>query len=288
MASVQKIISEYEQEASKKNPRLRRDILLMISKIKNISFDSLLLFPEKFSLNDLEEKKLRQFIARYQKNEPVSKIINRKSFWSHDFFVNENVLDPRPETELIIETALIKFHIDEKIKILDIGTGSGCILLSLLAEFKNAIGIGIDASEKAIEVAEINKKSIGIDRAKFLAESCEQYFSNHLEKFDLIVSNPPYIKTSDIETLDENVKNFDPHTALDGGEDGLRYYREFSSIARNMLNENGIFLLEIGYGQQKDVVKILEENDFFVEDLRNDLAGICRVISARKNCEKIK
>ena len=287
MISVPKIVSEYEQGVSTKNPLFRRDILLMISTIKNVSFDSLLLFPENFSLNESEKIKLDQFVARYKKNEPVSKIINRKSFWAHDFFVNENVLDPRPETELIIETALIKFRADKKIKILDIGTGSGCILLSLLFEFKNAVGIGIDVSEKAIEVAEKNKENIGDNRAEFLVESCSEFFEKHRdEKFDLIVSNPPYIKTGDIETLDENVKNFDPIVALNGGEDGLLCYREFSPIARNMLNENGIFILEIGYGQQKDVVKILEENNFFVEDLRNDLAGICRVIAARKICEK--
>lgn len=279
---LEEIISEFLKNVSgyKKN-RCRKDLLRMISEIKKIPYDNLFFSTKNFSITEDEKKKLDKFWERYQKNEPLSKIIQKKSFWNHDFFVNHDVLDPRPETELIIEAALSIFSSEKFLKILDIGTGSGCILLSLLEEFKNSSGIGIDISEKAISVAEKNKNNLKIDRAKFITENFEKYFWNHHEKFDLIVSNPPYIKTKDIETLDENVKNFDPLIALDGGEDGLRFYRSLAYSVKPMLNDHGAFIIEIGYGQAKDVVKILEDNNFFVENLLKDWAGIERVIVSK-------
>ena len=258
----------------------------MISEIKKIPYDNLFFSTKNFSITEDEKKKLDKFWERYQKNEPLSKIIQKKSFWNHDFFVNHDVLDPRPETELIIEAALSIFSSEKFLKILDIGTGSGCILLSLLEEFKNSSGIGIDISEKAISVAEKNKNNLKIDRAKFITENFEKYFWNHHEKFDLIVSNPPYIKTKDIETLDENVKNFDPLIALDGGEDGLQFYKTLASSVKSILTDNGVFIMEVGYNQAKDVVKILEVSNFFVENLLKDLAGIERVVISKNITQK--
>ena len=279
---LEEIISEFLKNVSgyKKN-RCRKDLLRMISEIKKIPYDNLFFSTKNFSITEDEKKKLDKFWERYQKNEPISKIIQKKSFWNHDFFVNHDVLDPRPETELIIEAALSIFPSEKSIKILDIGTGSGCILLSLIEEFKNSSGVGIDISEKAISVAEKNKNNLKINRAKFITQDFEGYLSNHHEKFDLIVSNPPYIKTKDIEKLDENVKNFDPLIALDGGEDGLRFYRSLAYSVKPMLNDHGAFIIEIGYGQAKDVVKILEDNNFFVENLLKDWAGIERVIVSK-------
>ena len=282
---VSTVIFEYTNRfCPKDKSRFQKDILILICKIKNALYGDIFFFPERFALNEDEKKQLDLLTERYMKNEPISKIINKKAFWMHDFFVNEDVLDPRPETELIIEAALEIFNFEEHLKILDIGTGSGCILLSLLTEFRNSSGIGIDISKKAIEVAEINRKNQENDRAAFLAEGFEEYFSKHFEKFDLVVTNPPYIKTADIEKLDENVKNFDPISALDGGEDGLKFYGDLAPLVKKILNPNGFFITEIGYGQAKDVVKILEENHFFMENLLNDLSGIERVIVARNIC----
>ena len=200
-------------------------------------------------------------------------------------------MDPRPETELIIEEVIAQFNnINESFNFLDIGAGSGCILLSILSELKKSNGIGIDISKSAIDVAEKNKNKLKIKNATFLNISWNEIFS-FLERkeinIDVIVSNPPYIRTADIDFLDENVKNFDPHIALDGGEDGLSAYKEICYVAKNILRKNQkrteekYIFLEVGYDQAEYVKKILEENEFFNIAFSKDLSGINRVVIAR-------
>jgi release factor glutamine methyltransferase len=271
-------------------------IKLAIAKIKDSRYENLNGRSDKMFLSKLnycgdldkdEQALLQNMLARYRKNEPVSKIINCKSFWKHDFFVNENVLDPRPETELIIETMLKRFDKNAALRFLDIGTGSGCILLSLLWEFKNAMGIGIDVSAKAIQVAEQNKSALKVNNAAFLNIDWNELSREILTRsvpfdgvVDIIVSNPPYVRSSDVELLDDNVKNYDPILALDGGKDGLSAYREIIKIAKEILAKNGSIFFEVGYDQANDVKKILTNNGFENIRCEKDLSGIDRVVFA--------
>lgn len=269
-------------------PNNIRDIRRIIAYIKNISYEKIMFFPEKIELNESEIQNFFEFLSRYEQHEPISKIIGEKSFWKHNFFVNSNVLDPRPETEMIIEEIIKCFDTDSSLNFLDIGTGGGCILLSILFELKKSKGIGIDISKKAIDVAEKNKKKMNIENATFLNIAWDEIFScSDIKDIDIIVSNPPYIRTADINSLDESVKNYDPIIALDGGIDGLFAYREICCIAKNLLRKNRknqiekYIFLEIGYGQARDVKNILEKNEFFDISFLNDLAGINRIAIAK-------
>lgn len=267
-----------------------QDIRKIIACVKNTSYENVIFSPEKIELSDNEIQNFYEFLSRYKKHEPISKIIGKKEFWKHTFFINSDVLDPRPETELIIEEVIARFNTNESFNFLDIGTGSGCILLSILSEFKKSNGIGIDISKNAIDIAAKNKDKLKIENATFLNIGWNEVFS-FLERkdidIDIIVSNPPYICTSDIDFLDENVKNFDPRIALDGGKDGLNAYREICYVAKNILRKNQkrteekYIFLEIGYNQTRDVKNILEENGFFNIVFSKDLSGINRVVIAR-------
>ena len=202
------------------------------------------------------------FIKRRTLKEPVAYIVSEKEFWSKEFYVNKDTLIPRTETELMIEQ-LIKIYKGKSIKILDIGVGSGCILISLLSELVYSKGIGIDISKKAILIAEKNVKKHNVDkRIKLINKSFDNM---HKREFDLIVSNPPYVKTSDIKNLEEDIKNYEPLIALDGGNDGLDVIRKVIYKAKYILKINGLFALEIGNEQYKKVSKILKKNNFKVE-----------------------
>ena len=202
------------------------------------------------------------FIKRRTLKEPVAYIVSEKEFWSKKFYVNKDTLIPRPETELMIEH-LIKIYKGKSIKILDIGVGSGCILISLLSELIYSKGIGIDISKKALLIAERNVKKHNVDkRIKLINKSFEDMYKR---EFDLIVSNPPYVKTSDIKNLGEDIKNYEPLIALDGGNDGLDVIRKVIYKTKYILKINGLFALEIGNEQYKKVSKILKKNNFKVE-----------------------
>ncbi len=253
-----------------------KDIYILISKLKNISYTQALLTLDEISLSTTELTQFQNFINRLNNGEPVSKIINKREFWKDSFYINQEVLDPRPETEIIIETALKKFSVSQKFRFLDIGTGSGCLLLSLAKEFKNAHGVGIDISEKAIEVAQINKKNLNVSNVDIMSTSWND-FSPQCQ-FDLIVSNPPYIKTSDINTLDDNVKLYDPYLALNGGESGLDAYNQISYLIKNWLLPTGIVLLEIGINQSQDVSDIFKRQGYTLLQTIPDLQNIPRIL----------
>ena len=185
-------------------------------------------------------------------------------------------MDPRPETEIIVERTLKIFAKDQKFDFLDIGTGSGCILLSIAKEFPKSRGIGIDISEKAAAVALKNKSDLRVENAEVQNVGWSDFRPQ--KKFDLIVSNPPYIKTSDVLDLDDNVKNFDPHLALDGGCDGLDAYKQLSDLTKNWLNPHGKILLEIGFDQYDAVKNIFESKGFSLENSHLDFQKIRRVL----------
>ena len=188
------------------------------------------------------QEKLEQNISKRLDGMPLDKILGHKSFYKYDFNVNESVLSPRPETEILVEKALELIQKNHLQKVADFGVGSGCILLSLLKENPSIQGVGIDISQKALKIASDNAGKLEVeDRCQFICKSWfDEDFLNVLgHKFDLIVSNPPYIKTKDILDLDVEVRHYDPFEALDGGEDGLKDYRKLSNIVAQALNEGG-------------------------------------------------
>ena len=204
-------------------------------------------------------KKFQLAIQRRIKKEPVAYIIGKKEFWSEEFIVNNSTLVPRPETELLIYK-LINYFKDMKISILDIGTGSGCILLSILKELKVSRGIGIDSSARAIKIAKINSKNLNLsNRSKFKVSNLNNY---NVGKYDLIVSNPPYIASKDIRNLSKDIINHEPKTALDGGVDGLDLIKKVIYKSNSLLKRNGILSLEIGHNQYKKVNIMLKRSGY--------------------------
>jgi len=220
----------------------------------------------------------KNLINRRAKREPLAYILRNKEFWSKDFLVNRNTLIPRPETELLCEN-IIKIFRKKNLYMLDMGTGSGCIILSILTELKKAKGVGVDISKKAIEVAKKNSEKLNLNKkVKFFNKSLENI---HGYKFDLIVSNPPYIKTSDIKNLSEDVKRFEPKIALDGGKDGLDVIKKVIYKSNTILKKLGWLALEIGFGQQHKVSQILKKQNFKEELLVKDYKNNVRCILAR-------
>ena len=211
---------------------------------------------------NISEKVLEKYdiaIRRRIKREPVAYITGKKEFWSEDFTVNQATLIPRPETELLIYKA-IDFFKNKRINILDIGTGTGCILLSILKELNFSRGTGIDISSKAIATAEINSKNLNLfSRTKFKVFDLNKYNAG---KYDLIVSNPPYIPSRDIKNLSKDIVNYEPLTALDGGVDGLDLIKKVIYKSNHLLKRKGLLALEIGHNQYKRVSEILRYNGY--------------------------
>ncbi len=230
--------------------------------------------PEKIA-------KLNEFLARRETREPVAHIVGKKGFWNLELKSDTRALVPRPETEVIVDLVL-KFHKDAKnIKILDLGTGTGAILLALLAERSDWNGIGIDASLPALELAQENAKMHGLEKRAIFQNG--DWFEGLNETFDIIVSNPPYIPTNDISGLDKDVRDFDPISALDGGEDGLDPYRIIFEKLDEFLKPNGFFALEFGIGQAKAIKSIANAN-FYLHEIHiiKDLSDKERVIIGRR------
>jgi len=239
---------------------------------------------ENLIINDDEKvsqhiiNSFNKLIVRRSTKEPLAYIFKNREFWSKNFFVNRNTLIPRPETELLCEN-VIKIFKNNNPYILDVGTGTGCILLSILSEIKKAKGIGIDISKKAITVAKKNSNNFGLNkRAKFFMSSLDDV-NNH--KFDLIVSNPPYIKTSDIKNLSDDIRKFEPKIALDGGKDGLDVIKKVIYKSKTILKKLGLLALEIGYGQHYKVSQILKKQGFKEELLVKDYRDNTRCILAK-------
>jgi release factor glutamine methyltransferase len=219
-------------------------------------------------------------IMRRCTGEPVSKILGYRDFWTHRFITSPDVLDPRPDTETLIEAALELFPRTAPLRILDLGTGSGCILLTLLSEFANSTGIGVDVSQAALAVAERNAQAMKLThRADFIEAD---WFTGLDETFDLVVSNPPYISTTEKDTLAPEVADWDPEAALFAGMDGLQAYREITSGVSAALKPDGTVLFEIGIGQARPVVSLLEGAGFWRISSRRDLGGIERCIVAQR------
>lgn len=234
--------------------------------------------------NDLkisEEEKLSEYIKRRKSGEPVQYIMGYCEFMSLEFLVNPSVLIPRSDTETLVEYLIAEIG-DKKIKFLDIGTGSGCIAISILKNCPNATAVLLDISDGALDVAIENaKKNNVIDRAEFLNMDILKEYPERT--FDLVVSNPPYIRPDVIEELEKQVKDFEPYTALCGGEDGLVFYRRITDIANKILREDGILAYEIGYDQGVAVSEILDE-EFSDVKIIKDLCENDRVVTGKRKC----
>lgn len=230
---------------------------------------------EEISEDDIEEYQI--LIEQRGKHIPLQQLTKEAYFYGMKFFVNENVLIPRQDTEVLVEQVLSLSKGKENLKLLDMCTGSGCILLALLANLKQASGTGVDLSEKALEVAQRNGKELGIEVSWVQSD----LFDKVSGSYDIIVSNPPYIETSVIEGLMDEVKLYEPRMALDGTEDGLFFYREITMQAGKYLKNNGILAFEIGYNQGKAVSEFMKENGYKEVQVLQDLAGLDRVVTGR-------
>ena len=211
---------------------------------------------------------------------PISYLINKKFFWNSEFFITNDVLIPRPDTELVIEKVLNLTKQKNKVNILDIGVGSGCILLSILNERKNFNGTGIDISKKCLKITKINADKLKVsNRIKLFKSDVDKF---NLGKYDLIVSNPPYIKTCKLKYLERDVAEFEPKLALDGGLDGLSEIRKVIKKSSELIKKNGKFVLEIGFDQKNKVINLLKKEGFYINSTHKDLANNDRCIVSTK------
>jgi release factor glutamine methyltransferase len=252
------------------------DIRLILKEALGIN-DADIISGRDIEVLESEVNRIKSWVDRRVSGEPVSKIIGKREFWGLPFIVNENVLDPRPDTETLVEAALKRFSDNPPGNILDIGTGSGCILISLLSEWPDAVGTAVDISEKALETAEKNAELNKVqNRCRFVNSNLSEAISG--QKFDLIVSNPPYIPNREIDSLANEVKNHDPILALDGGDDGLYFIKKIINELSCLLKSRGICFLEVGFGQAENVVRLVEETGLSIKGLHSDLAGTERVV----------
>jgi release factor glutamine methyltransferase len=234
-------------------------------------------------LDTAEREAISEFARRRLAREPVARIVGCKEFWSMKLSVDSSTLVPRPETETVVEAALAAIETDgprtRALRIADLGTGSGALLLALLAELSSAFGVGTDTHLGALLVARHNAQRFKFTRAAFLA--CDMATALR-GPFDLIVSNPPYIASGDIATLAPEVRDFDPRAALDGGPDGLNYYRLIAASAPALLKPNGALVVELGVGQAPAVTALISEAGLAASPLRLDLQGLPRALTAKK------
>jgi release factor glutamine methyltransferase len=254
------------------------DIRLLIQHALKIEHAALLMNLNRMLVDD-EVKLLDGYIARRANREPVSRITGSRGFWKHEFKITPQTLDPRPDSETLVETALKRVR-PAPVTILDLGTGTGCLLLSLLGEWVKARGVGLDISEEAAVTARENAQSLNLaSRAEFIATDWENY--TPAEAFDLVISNPPYIALHEIPDLAPEVTTYDPPAALVGGMDGLDCYRSIAGLLPRFLKKGGWVLFEIGHTQANDVKSILANAGCVMIDTVPDLAGSDRVIVAK-------
>ena len=259
------------------NPHLDSEILLSESINRNKKH---IILNSKEILNNKQLENFNSFIERRKKGEPVAYLINKKEFWKDEFYVNKDVLIPRPDTELIIEQVLKIFSKQSQLQVLDIGTGSGCILLSIIKERANCYGTGIDISKKSINVSKINAKQLNLtNRVKFIHSSVDNF---NIGKYDLVVSNPPYIELLNLKYLEKDVASFEPKIALSGGFDGFSKIKKVISKASILIKKKGKFILEIGFNQKNKVKKILKEEGFYVNKVIKDYGNNDRCIISTK------
>ena len=267
--------------------------ILKFNNIRAFNLDSEILLSSSLQLDRSQlilnlNKKIKNkekdlffnYIDRRKKSEPIAYITGYKEFWKNKFKVDKNVLIPRPDTEVIVEQVLDYLNINLSKKILDIGTGSGCILLSILRERKKCIGVGVDISKNAIKLAKYNAKIQHIkNRIRFLNSDIDNFYG---DKYDLIISNPPYVKLHKINSLDRDIKSFEPKVALNGGVDGYTKIRLTIKKSSTLIKKRGKLFLEVGIDQTRETLKLLKLNGFYTNKVAKDLANINRCLVSTK------
>ena len=256
--------------------KLDSEILMSQAIRKNKKFIILNLHKE-IKKRDLDY--FDNLIQERAKSKPIAQIIKKKDFWKYEFIVNNNVLIPRPDTEILIEQALKLVKNKNRLQILDIGIGSGCILMSILKEKKNFIGTGIDISNKSLQISKVNGQKLRINNRLRLFKSNIDNFNTG--KYDLIISNPPYIKKNNLKCLEKDI-GFEPKQALDGGLDGLSEIRKVINKSSELIKRSGHFIIEIGFDQKNKVKKILRDKGFYIKKTIKDLSNHDRCIVSIK------
>ena len=263
------------------SPRL--EARLILGHVLGIDSDEV--SPMPYELSQIEYERLQGIIKKRLSGFPLDKLLGHKDFYKYSFKVTEDVLSPRPDTEILVEAAGEIIFRENLKKMMDMGVGSGCIILSLLADFPNLEGVGIDASSQALQITKENAERLGVNNRLKLYE--KSWFDQDIQnitgqEFDIITSNPPYIASQEIEGLSTEVKAHDPIMALDGGEDGFEHYRQIAKVAPILLKNGGYLFLECGINQDEEVVKIFESSGMKHKKTIADLSGINRCIIMKK------
>ena len=268
-------------------------MILSEKKIKTAELDSEVLMSKainkekKFLIlnfnNEIPKENLNIFndlVNQRSKGKPIAYLLKKKEFWKNEFVVDRNVLIPRPDTEILVEQALELTKNKNKLNLLDVGIGSGCILLSILNEKKNFYGTGIDICGKSLSISRVNSYKLGLEKRLKLFKSNIDNFQ--YGKYDLIISNPPYIKKYDLKCLEKDVIGFEPRQALDGGIEGLSEIRKVISKSSELIKKNGFLILEIGFDQKNKVKQILQNKGFYIKKIVKDLSNHDRCIVSIK------
>ncbi len=267
-------------EAGVGNPRL--DSRLLVAHVLGLNLTQLFSYPETL-LSEFQLEKLRKLTQRRVSREPIARILGHREFWSLNFKVDESTLVPRPDSETLVEAVMERItNRNTPVSILDLGTGSGCLLLAILSELKLASGLGVDLSEQALKIAALNAKYLNLeDRARFLHSNWFEKIDKKERPFDIIISNPPYISDDDITRLEPDVSKYDPYVALSGGADGLNAYRELMPEMLKFITFDGIIAVEIGMGQALNVIQYGEASGLQLDQIFKDIAGLERVLVFR-------
>ncbi|MFL2896975.1 MAG: peptide chain release factor N(5)-glutamine methyltransferase [Candidatus Pelagibacter sp.] len=275
-SAIQKAYLELKQN-NVKSALLDSEILM--SKVLKKNRSNVLLNSEKL-LSNKDYKNFRKLIFNRLRNKPIAYLTGEKSFWKYEFEINDKVLIPRPDTELIIEQVLKIYKNKCNINFLEVGVGSGCIILSILKEKKSFLGKGIDLSKECIKISKKNAIKLRVqNRLKLFKSDIDNFTSG---KYDLIISNPPYIKKLDLKNLDKDVVDYEPKLALDGGLDGLSKIRKIVKKSSELIKLNGKLIIEIAHDQKKMVKYILRQNGFFINKVVKDLGRNDRCIISTK------
>jgi release factor glutamine methyltransferase len=255
------------------------DTELLMSKAINRDRKYIILNNKK-KVDEKQLKIFRNLIQKRSDRKPIAYLTNKKFFWKSEFLVDNNILIPRPDTELIIDQVMKFTKHKNNLNVLDIGVGSGCILVSILKEKLNFYGTGIDVSKNCINISRINAINLKVNsRVRFYKSNVDKF---NLGKYDLIVANPPYIIKNNLKYLEKDVVNFEPKLALDGGLDGLSEIRKVIKKSSELVKKNGKFILEIGFNQKNKVINLLKEKGFYINSALKDLAKNDRCIVSTK------
>ena len=278
--NLEKAVKNGYQKLKKNNIKsalIDSEILLSAAINKNREF---IILNLNHNISDKEYNSFKEMVNLRSRGKPVAYLIEKKFFWKDEFYVKEKVLIPRPDTEIIIEQVLRIYKKKNNVNFLDIGSGSGCILLSILKERKDFKGTGVDICNHAIKVCKINAYKLGVkNRVRLFKSDIDKFFKG---KYDLIISNPPYIKNLDLKYLDKDVVKFEPKLALNGGLDGLSEIRKIIKKSSELIKNGGKFILEIAYNQKKEVKQLLKKNGFYINSVVKDLAKNDRCIISTK------